>query len=210
MAKKKKKAAAVEIEEKKGHSTFQWIVFVFFIPLLFALTVALIVMTIAGVNVFEKTKEVAANVPYVSEWVGAEKEKDGKSDSEKVSELQADIKNKEAKINSLEDKLSSSDKEIEELLTEQDRLNAELKQLQQQQTAETAKGEGAVEETGTNDVIKTYETMNAKNISSIIVNMTDAEAVGILEQLSIEKQADVLAKLPAETAAEYTKLLSNE
>jgi flagellar protein FlbB len=207
MAREKKKAAALE-EEKQGYSTFQWIIFVVFIPLLFAMTIALIVMTIAGVNIFEKTKEVAGTIPYVSEWIGTDVKQDGKKDEEKVVELQAEIKNKEAEIGSMQGKLTDSEKKIEELLTEQDRLNAELKQLQQQQQKEGL-DQGDTAKTDTDTVVKTYETMGAKNIAGIIVNMTNAEAVNILKQLSIEKQADVLEKLPAETAAEYTKLLSN-
>ncbi|MGG3451333.1 MotE family protein [Domibacillus aminovorans] len=209
MARKKKKALAVDAEEKQGYSTFQWIIFVVFIPLLFAMTIALIVMTIAGVNVFEKTKEVADSIPYVSEWVGTDVKLDGKKDGDKIVELQAEMKNKEAEIERLQGKLTDSETEIEDLLTEQDRLNSELKQLQQQQREEGL-DQGTAAKTETKTLIKTYETMGAKNIAGIIVNMTDAEAVDLLKQLSIEKQADVLEKLPAEIAAEYTKILSNE
>lgn len=208
MARNKKKALAPETEEKQGYSTFQWIIFVIFIPLLFAMTIGLIVMTIAGINIFEKTKELAGNVPYVSEWVSTDVKEDEKKDEEKIVELQAEIKNKEAQIESLQGKLTDSEIEIEDLLTEQDRLNSELKQLQQQR--EEGVNQGTEARTETNTLIKTYETMGAKNIAGIIVNMTDAEAVDLLKQLSIEKQAEVLEKLPAETAAEYTKLLSNE
>ena len=205
MATKKKKVDSAEIEEKKGYNVFQWILFVAVIPLLFALTIALVVMTIAGVNVFEKTKELAENVPFVSEWV-TPKEQDGKSDSEKVVELQAEIKNKEAKIEQLSADLESSKAEIEELLTEQDRLNAQLKQLQQQQTeaADSSEAETA------NNVAKTYETMDEESIAGIIINLTDNEATAILQELSVEKQAAVLENLDAKKAAEYTKILSNE
>ncbi|MCP3761994.1 hypothetical protein NLX67_06280 [Domibacillus sp. A3M-37] len=205
MARKKKKVDPAEMEEKKGYNTFQWILFVAVIPILFALTIALVVMTIAGVNVFEKTKEIAGNVPYVSEWI-APAEQDGKSDSEKVVELQAEMKNKEAEIEQLSGDLESSKTEIEELLTEQDRLNAELKQLQQQQkeTADTVKTET------TNNVAKTYESMDEESIAGIIINLTNNEAVAILQELSVEKQAAVLENLEAKKAAEYTKILSNE
>lgn len=205
MARKKKKVDPAEMEEKKGYNTFQWILFVAVIPILFALTIALAVMTIAGVNVFEKTKEIAGNVPYVSEWI-APAEQDGKSDSKKVVELQAEMKNKEAEIEQLSGDLESSKTEIEELLTEQDRLNAELKQLQQQQkeTADTVKTET------TNNVAKTYESMDEESIAGIIINLTNNEAVAILQELSVEKQAAVLENLEAKKAAEYTKILSNE
>lgn len=205
MARKRKKIAPADQEEKQGYSRIQWFLFVVIIPLLFALTVALIVMTIAGVNVFDKTKEVTANIPYVSEWINSA-EQDGKSDSEQVAELQAEIKNKEAEIGQLSNDLEGAEAEIEELLTEQDRLNAELKQLQQERE-ETADSE---EEQPVNNVVKTYESMDEESIAGIIINLTDNEAVAILKQLSVEKQGAVLEELEAEKAAEYTKILSNE
>lgn len=205
MARKRKKIAPADQEEKQGYSRIQWFLFVVIIPLLFALTVALIVMTIAGVNVFDKTKEVTANIPYVSEWTNSA-EQDGKSDSEQVAELQAEIKNKEAEIGQLSNDLEGAEAEIEELLTEQDRLNAELKQLQQERE-ETADSE---EEQPVNNVVKTYESMDEESIAGIIINLTDNEAVAILKQLSVEKQGAVLEELEAEKAAEYTKILSNE
>lgn len=205
MARKRKKIAPADQEEKQGYSRIQWFLFVVIIPLLFALTVALIVMTIAGVNVFDKTKEVTANIPYVSEWINSA-EQDGKSDSEQVAELQAEIKNKEAEIGQLSNDLEGAEAEIEELLTEQDRLNAELKQLQQERE-ETADSE---EEQPVNNVVETYESMDEESIAGIIINLTDNEAVAILKQLSVEKQGAVLEELEAEKAAEYTKILSNE
>lgn len=205
MARKRKKIAPADQEEKQGYSRIQWFLFVVIIPLLFALTVALIVMTIAGVNVFDKTKEVTANIPYVSEWINSA-EQDGKSDSEQVAELQAEIKNKEAEIGQLSNDLEGSEAEIEDLLTEQDRLNAELKQLQQERE-KTADSE---EEQPVNNVVKTYESMDEESIAGIIINLTDNEAVAILKQLSVEKQGAVLEELEAEKAAEYTKILSNE
>ncbi|OXS78552.1 magnesium transporter MgtE N-terminal domain-containing protein [Domibacillus enclensis] len=205
MARKRKKIAPADQEEKQGYSRIQWFLFVVIIPLLFALTVALIVMTIAGVNVFDKTKEVTANIPYVSEWINSA-EQDGKSDSEQVAELQAEIKNKEAEIGQLSNDLEGAEAEIEELLTEQDRLNAELKQLQQERE-ETADSE---EEQPVNNVVETYESMDEESIAGIIINLTDNEAAAILKQLSVEKQGAVLEELEAEKAAEYTKILSNE
>ncbi|WP_046175054.1 MotE family protein [Domibacillus indicus] len=205
MAAKKKKIEPAEIEEKKKYNAFQWVIFVAVIPLLFALTIALVVMTIAGVNVFEKTKELAENVPFVSEWVETA-EQDGKLDSEKVAELQAEVKDKEAKIGQLSEELDNSEKEIEELLTEQDRLNAEIKQLQQQQ-----KEAADSKETKTaNNVAKTYESMDEESIAGIIINLTNTEAAAILQELSVEKQGAVLENLEAKKAAEYTKILSNE
>lgn len=208
MANKKRRKAPADTEEKSGYSFFQWVLFIVVIPLLFALTIGLVVMTIAGVNVFEKTKEVASNIPYVSDWVSTT-EQDGKTDSEKVVELQAEIKNKEAKIDQLTGDLESSKAEVEKLLTEQDKLNAQLKQLQAQQK-ETADQKQTSSTSAANNVVKTYESMDEESIAGIIINLTNNEAAAILQELSVEKQASVLENLEAKKAAEYTKILSNE
>ncbi|RJS62189.1 MotE family protein [Bacillus sp. PK3_68] len=202
MAKKKKKEF-VEIEEEKGYGVFQWILFVLVIPLLFAITVALIVMTVAGVNVFEKAKEVGEHVPLISNMIdGGADDKGGQTDKEKVVSLQAEIKNKEAKIEQLEKKLKASDKKVEELLTEKDRLKIELEKLKKEEES------AVTTDKQDNKLINTYETMAPKNIANILVNLSDREAVKILAEMSTEKQADILEKLPPETAAKYTKLLS--
>ncbi|WP_191991763.1 MotE family protein [Bacillus aerolatus] len=201
---KKKKTEYVEMEEEKGYSVFQWILFVLVIPLLFAITIALIVMTVAGVNIFEKAKELGGNLPVISDMMDSgSSAKDGQTDKEKVVSLQAEIKNKEAKVEQLEKKLESSDKEIEELLTEKDRLEVEIEKLKKQE--ETT----VTEDKQDNKLINTYESMSSKNIANILVNLTDNEAVQILSEMSTEKQADILEKLPPETAAKYTKLLSS-
>ncbi|MBM7647129.1 flagellar motility protein MotE (MotC chaperone) [Bacillus ectoiniformans] len=207
MARKKKAIKKVESdEETKGYSTFQWILFVLIIPLLFALTIALIVMTVAGVNVFEKGKEISAHIPGLSsltEKDEANQTGGGKADKEKVVELQTELADKEAEIDQLAKKLDASDQEIEKLLTEKDRLEVELEQLKNQEEGEAANTKND------NSIISTYETMAPKNIANILVNLSDNEAVGILAELETDKQADILEKLPPETAAKYTKLLSS-
>lgn len=50
--------------EESKISKFQWFL-VIFIPLIFAVTVALIVLTVAGVNVADKAKEMSAKIPFI-------------------------------------------------------------------------------------------------------------------------------------------------
>ena len=68
---------AEELETKKT-SRFQSFIYVVLIPLLFTITVALIVMTILGYNVFELTKEYGQKIPFVSSMIS-----DDASDSAK-------------------------------------------------------------------------------------------------------------------------------
>lgn len=202
MAKKKKKDAAVA-ESQEKNSVFQWVLFVIVIPLLFAITIALIVMTIAGVNVFEKAKDIGQNIPGISSMLDDEKaDESGKPAQEKMTSLQAELKNKEAKLEKLQKKLDDSDKEIESLKTERDRLEVQLEQLQNQAEKPEA------EEKKANALTATYKEMSPKNIANILVNLKDNEAIAILSELDTKKRADIMEKLPPATAANYTKKLS--
>ncbi|HZG72181.1 MAG TPA: hypothetical protein VEY51_11670 [Chondromyces sp.] len=202
MAGKNKKGDLIEDElDKSGYSAFQWAVFVIIIPLLFAITIALIVMTVAGVDVFEKAKQAGSNIPGLASLINDAPETSTDGESQKqITSLKQEIKDKEAEIEQLTKKLDQSQKEIEDLLVEKDRLEIEMEEL---------KNEDREKENTEDDIIRTYESMSPKNIANILVNLTDNEAVGILSQMSTDKQADILEKLPPETAAQYTKLLSD-
>ncbi|KKB42360.1 MotE family protein [Bacillus thermotolerans] len=195
---KKKKAAYADREEGKGYGVFQWIIFMIVIPLLFALLVTLIVMTVAGINVLEKAKEL----PVISQIMDEESADNGKENNERVALLKEEAKQKDVKIQELEKELEQSKREVEELLTEKDRLELEIQKMKEQ---EKEKEEKKAQD---RSIISTYESMSPKNVANILVNLTDDEAVEILSEMSTDQQADILEKLPPETAAKYTGLLS--
>ncbi|MGM7635839.1 MotE family protein [Bacillus sp. Hm123] len=199
MARKKKQ------EDGNKTSKLQWFLFAIVIPILFAITVALIVMTVAGVNIFDKAKEIGASIPGVSSMMDSETSKDEKVAKNRLVSLQAEVEDQKAEIEKLQKKLETSDQKIEKLLTEKDRLEIEIEQQQkQEEDSNTSKRDNKSE----NPVIDTYESMAPKNIANIIVNLSDKEAVNIISAMSTDKQAQILEKLPPETAAKYTKMLT--
>lgn len=204
MARKKKKE---NVEQEKGNKTgkLQWFLFAIVIPILFAITVALIVMTVAGVNIFDKAKELGVSIPGVSSMMGSETSKDEKIAKNRLVSLQAEVEDQKAEIEKLQKKLEASKQEVEKLLTENDRLEIELEQQQKQ---EENSNNSKTDNKGDNPVIETYESMAPKNIANIIVNLSDKEAVNIISAMSADKQAKILEKLPPETAAKYTKMLT--
>lgn len=56
-------------EETKKTSKLQWFLFVVFIPLLFTISVVLLILTFSGINVFEQGKKYASQLPFVSQWI---------------------------------------------------------------------------------------------------------------------------------------------
>ncbi|WP_100403056.1 MotE family protein [Bacillus sp. FJAT-42315] len=210
MARKKKKE---NVEQEKGNKAgkLQWFLFAIVIPILFAITVALIVMTVAGVNIFDKAKELGTSIPGVSSMIDSEASKDEKVAKNRLVSLQAEVEDQKAEIEKLQKKLEASKQEVEKLLTEKDRLKVELEQQQkQQQDSKDGQPDGGnkPDDKVDNPLVDTYESMAPKNIANIIVNLSDKEAVDIISAMSTDKQAKILEKLPPETAAKYTKLLT--
>lgn len=188
------------IEEKKVNK-FQWFVFTVLIPLLFAIVVALIVFSFAGVNVFEKAKEYGQKIPFFSSLVDKEEEKTVVDWETNIIELEAEIKDREAQISGLQTELDSKSVEVE-------RANLEIEQLQIQIADLIALQEE--NKRAFKDIVRTYETMSAKKAAPIIALLRDEEAVKILTNLKTDTLAAIMEKMEPEDAAKYTELLTNE
>lgn len=189
-----------EQNDKKTKNKFQWFLYVVLIPLLFAIFIGLVVAQVAGVNVFEKAKEISTKLPFAASANSETKSgKSLKKYEDKIVDLQAEIENKNAELTQLQSKIDSQDTEKNQLLLEQKRLQDEITELKQIQE----KNKKAFSE-----IVRTYETMSAKNAAPIILNMNDKEALKILSNMKSDVLAKVMEKMPADRAAKYTELLS--
>jgi flagellar motility protein MotE (MotC chaperone) len=184
-----------EEKETKSNSRFQWIVFVVFIPLLFAITIALVVMTVAGINVFEK----AQSLPFVSKVLPSENKQDQDQLENRIVSLQASIEDKEAKISQLQSEVDGKEKDNEKLQAEIEQQKLELEELRQI---------GEENKRAFKEVVSTFESMSAKSAAPVLLNMEDQEAVKILSSIKPDNLADILEKMPPEDAARYTVLLA--
>lgn len=70
-----------EEQETPKTSRFQWFIYAFLIPILFGITVALLIFTITGNNIFDTAKEFTQKVPFIAEVFD-----DTKSRSQEVME----------------------------------------------------------------------------------------------------------------------------
>lgn len=189
---------AEELETKKT-SRFQSFIYVVLIPLLFTITVALIVMTILGYNVFELTKEYGQKIPFVSSMISDDASDSAKDIETNMIELEAEIKDREAKITKLETELESKDQEISRAELEKERLQEEIDEL----TAMKEENKRAFK-----DIVKTYETISAKKAAPILSQMSETEALQILTNLKSDRLAEIMEKMEPEDAARYTELLT--
>jgi flagellar motility protein MotE (MotC chaperone) len=191
----------LEEKELKKTSKFQSFIFIVFIPLLAAITVALIAMTYLGYNVFELTKEYGQKVPFISSALSEEESESSKELESKMIELEAEIKDREAKIEQLESQLESKDKEISNVQLEKEQLEQEIDEL----TEMKEENKRAFK-----DIVKTYETISAKKAAPILVQMSETEALQILSNLKSETLAEIIEKMDPSDAARYTELLTTE
>ncbi|MCA1030073.1 hypothetical protein LCL95_03360 [Bacillus timonensis] len=189
--------------EEKTYSMLQWLIFVIIIPLLFTITLALVLLTFAGVDVVAFTKEHIDKVPFVSSVFKQENEKKEdvsiKNQSKKIEELQALLDEKELSIKKLTDDFSAKEKEVKSLSAEIERLSNEIASLQNEQLAEKK---------SVQEIAKIYEKMSPKNAAIIIPKLENNDAVKILSNLNADKLVSILEKMEPEEAALYTKLLT--
>lgn len=193
----------IEAEEKVGK--VKWFLFVVVIPLLFTITLALVIATVAGFNVFGAIQKYGATIPYVSEWLNGKQQSTEQILQKTMLEQKAMIEEKTKQIAKLEKNIKNKQSEIAALKQEIERLNAELDAAKQEEPSAAAGTMPTVQ-----DVVKIYETMAPKNAAAIIAKMSDEEAVYILSSLSSEATAAILEKMTPEEAAKYTVLLAKK
>ncbi|WP_442599500.1 MotE family protein [Neobacillus sp. D3-1R] len=191
---------SLEQNENK-YNRFQWFLIVVLIPLLFAITVTIIVMTVAGKNVFETVKDVGQKVPFVSKYISGENAKSIEKLESNIVSLEASIQDGKAKIDKLESQLESKDQEIDRSKLEKEQLQAQIDELMaiQEENKRAFK-----------EIVQTYETISPKKAAPILVSMTEEEALKILTNVKADTLAKIMENMSAEDAAKYTELLTTE
>ncbi|ESU33044.1 hypothetical protein G3A_08350 [Bacillus sp. 17376] len=194
-------AQSVEEKENQDGNKFQWFLYVIAIPSLFAIVIALVALSILGINIFDTAKDIGGKVPFISQFVKEKKPLSIEEFEKDIISLEAEIKDREAKMEQLQSKVDSKDTQLKRMELEKAQLQAQIEEL----TAIQEENKRAFRE-----IVKTYETMSAKSAAPIISKMDTEEAVKILKNIKPESLAAIMEKLPAQEAAKYTEILTNE
>jgi flagellar motility protein MotE (MotC chaperone) len=194
-------AQSVEEKESQEVNKFQSFLYLIAIPILFGIVIALVALSILGINIFDTAKDIGGKVPFISQYVNEESQPSTEEIEKTIINLEADIKDREAKMEQLQSKIDSKDTQLKRMELEKAQLQAQIEEL----TAIQEENKRAFRE-----IVKTYETMSAKSAAPIISKMETGEAVKILTNIKPESLAAIMEKLPAEEAAKYTELLTNE
>lgn len=184
-------------------SKFQWFLVTLFIPFIFTLIVAVIVLAITDINILDKAKEGTKKVPFISGFFEEKPNKTTKqnevSHEGEIVELEAKMADLQTELEAMEGILDAKDETIQRNNLEKEQLEAEINELRLAQSKN---------KTPNQDIIKTYEHISAKKSAPIITNMNDEDAVKILASLKSDTLADIVEQMTPEDAARLMKKLS--
>lgn len=191
----------VEEQEPKKYNKIQWFFVVIFIPTIFAIFVASIVATVAGINVVEKTKEFMEIIPFIPTEEEISEKQLQEEMNQKLENLKLEVEERESAISELETEINAKNQEIESLELEKESLQKQMENLilAQEESSKSLK-----------EIVSTYETMSAKKAAPIISQMNENEALEILSSLKPDTLAAILEKMDVADAANYTVLLTSQ
>ncbi|WP_169824146.1 MotE family protein [Anaerobacillus alkalidiazotrophicus] len=190
---------ALKNTEQK-YSKFQWFVMVIFIPIMFAILLFSIILSFMGISVVDQAKQVASNIPVLSNYVKTEDQIIAEEEKANIDELMAIINARETELSLLEQTLSTKEEEILSLLNEIEILMGQLEEKKETQLEV---------KTEYIEIAKLYETMSAKNAANILTQLSGDEAAIHLSFIKIDARAAILAKMAPDKAAELISLLSD-
>lgn len=193
----------LEEEKKQNFNIFQRILLVVIIPILFAVVVVLLLLIYSGVDVMDKGKDLVNHIPFLtSEKTSTETNtnEQTKKDAETIKNLEDKMAEQEETIANLQTEIDNKDKINKDITMEREKLQKELDALKSEQS-ET--------KTAFSNLVKTYETMSAKNAAAIIAEIEQEEGLKILASVKPAKLASILEKMEPAIASKYTELLSD-
>lgn len=187
--------------QNKKISLIQWL-FLIIIPLILAISIAFIILSILDLNPGAKVKELANQIPVINQIVTTEEEA---AIERKENQLQNQITALKSDKSGLEADLSAQEVELNQLNQEIERLSHLLEQSLNDNESQVE----LESQDGLKIVIDTYQKMSAKSAAQILTNMKNADAIRILAELDEELRAAILSALDPESAANFTEQLLN-
>lgn len=185
--------------EKKNTGRFQWFLFIV-IPVVFTLTVTLIVLNFAGVDVLGTAKKAASDIPVVSSLLNEEAETDPQT-AKKMTLLQDELEAKNEEINHLTEQNEMNERTIEG-------LNQDIVKLKNRIDQESA-GNEEEEENQVKNISRSFNEMDAEAAAAIIENMEQEMALAILGYIPVKERGAVLEAMEPVKAAELTSAFLN-
>ncbi|MEC5422691.1 hypothetical protein QGM71_04175 [Virgibacillus sp. C22-A2] len=186
--------------EKKKTNPFLWFLFAIVIPGVIAITLAVIIFTLAGVDIGDWVKKKGSDIPVISSIISAPEEESVQRDDERV---QNTIDNKDEEIQELNQEVSDMKATIEALELEIVKLERNATEIDDNQD-ENLQGSDKVK-----SISSSFKDMDNEQAALIIQNLDNDTALAILSELSNKVRGEILEAMNTEAAAELTRLFIN-
>lgn len=190
--------------EKKKMNPILWFLFAIVIPVSIVLVIIFVILSLAGFNVLDWTREKGSELPVVSNFVSSPEEV---AIEEEISRLEEELEMKDEEIEQLEftiDELEDEIVHLEQEISSQEEIiaNFEAEETDEEDGEET-------DNDSLSEMAKTFEEMKAKGAAQILENMTEEEVVIIMRELPNDVRGAILEAMDAEIAASIAAQLMN-
>lgn len=184
-----------------------WFLIAIVIPVVFAIILAYIIFSMAGVDAAAWVKDKVSTVPVVSSLVTTEEEKNYQEKNEKlqlaIDEKDNEVEQLTADVESLENVIEQLEKEVLKLKKSADVSNEDL-------DSDSPDGEGNNENDSLKQTSQTFKDMDPKQAAQIIQRLKKESALSVLDNLSNKVRGKIFEEMEPEKAAELTQSLIDE
>jgi flagellar motility protein MotE (MotC chaperone) len=184
--------------EQKKMNPLLWFLFAVIIPVMVAISILLIILNVAGVDVSGWTKDKVSSVPVLSSFVSEDEESNVGEDTDQI---QARVAEKDEEIEQLNE-------EIRGLETTIERLNQDIIKLENRNEQNTEQSnENEEENEAVSSISGSFKDMDSEQAALILQNMENETALSILQAVSNKVRGQILEEMDPEIAADLTQLL---
>lgn len=192
-------------KQKEKTNPVLWFLFAIVIPLIVAVTLAVIIFTVAGVDVMAWAKKTGNNIPVLTEVITTEKEQGEQRLEEKLNDTIAakdeEISQLNRKVTNLESTIDEQEQEIVKF--EKNTSNASESAASSEERTET------VENKSVKSIASSFQDMDNEQAAKIIQNLKQGLSVTILKKLPNDTRGSILEAMEPDKAAELTQLFVN-
>ncbi|WP_042144830.1 MotE family protein [Paucisalibacillus sp. EB02] len=187
------------LDEKEKMNPFLWFLFAIVIPVVIAITLTIIVFTVAGVDVVDWAKKTGNNIPVLSSIITTD---DEASEMEKEVKVQGRIDAKNAEIEQLSQEKLNLEGTIE-------RLEQQISKLERDLDVARQNPEEPVPDKTIKQISSSFTKMKSEQAALILEQLDTDAAFIILSEMSNDDRGLVMERMDPEKAANITKRFIN-
>lgn len=189
-------------EEKKKMKPILGLSFIIVIPIIVAVTLAIIIFAAAGVNVTDWAKEKGSTTPVISSFITTPEEEDIQREEER---MQVAMERKDTEIEELNQTVEDQESTIEQM--EQEIVKLENNKDDSNGTNKQELAEDEEEMDTVKTVSNSFKGMDKEQAALIIASLEVETAISILQEVSNDVRGEIMEEMEPEAAASLTQLL---